>query len=57
MDNNTAMAKFLSKFSRLSEHDKKYIMTVQQTLLYTQGTGRAENELKVRNSRLKHLLP
>ena len=42
MDNTVAVNDFNAKFSRLSGQNQKYIMAIQQALLYAQETENAE---------------
>lgn len=42
MDNVVTINDFNAKFSKLSEHNQKYIIAIQQALLYAQETECAE---------------
>lgn len=57
MDNAVALHEFDTKFSKLSDQNQKYIIAIQQALLYAQETEYAENmnkDRKCTNKQLKH---
>lgn len=49
MNNVVTLNDFNTKFSKLSQQNKKYIIAIQQALLYAQETENAEKKDKDKN--------
>ncbi|MCM1232872.1 MAG: hypothetical protein NC489_22330 [Ruminococcus flavefaciens] len=44
MDNAMAVKEFTMKFRKLNKQNQKYILAIEQAMLYAQGSGDVEKE-------------
>lgn len=56
MDNAVTLHEFNAKFSELSDQNQKYIIAIQQALLYAQETEHTESMNKDKNAQTNKTL-